>query len=309
MNNFFFLLLLLAACQQTETVKVQEKQTPERWMLFYLGGQSNMDGYGYNKDLPEDLNQTIDDVYIFDGNQVPDNTPDGGLGRWSPLKPGYGTGFRSDGNQNFYSDRFGPELSFGRRMKALFPGQKIAIIKYARGGSSIADTESYGTWTPEFDKGQGLNQYDAYLTTLRSAFAKSDINEDGREDVLVPFGIAWMQGESDAVQTPAIAMAYEANLKQLIDLMRASLREDDLPVAIGKIKDSGMDEDGLLMDHLAIVHQAQANFCEKDAKATLVNSTENYSFLSDPWHYTSPDYIDLGQQFAEALAALIKNGK
>lgn len=267
-----------------------------------------MDGYGYNNDLPQALQDEIKDVYIFCGNQVPDNTPNGGLGVWAPLKAGFGTGFNSNGVTNTYSDRFGPELAFGARIKALFPDQKIAIIKYSRGGTSIAAGASgYGCWEPDFEVGEGLNQYDSYFTTLRSAFADEDINKDGRRDVLIPFGIAWMQGEADANHTMASAQAYETNLKRLMDLFRASLREDDLPVVIGQIADSGMDEtDDKMMDHLEIVQQAQLNFTIKDRAAALVKNTENYEFLSDRWHYKSKNYIDLGQAFAEELAKLIR---
>ena len=56
--------------------------------LFYLGGQSNMDGYGYNKELPKSLKGNFKDVWIFHGNPVPDENPTGGQGEWDILKPG-----------------------------------------------------------------------------------------------------------------------------------------------------------------------------------------------------------------------------
>jgi hypothetical protein len=113
-----------------------------------------------------------------------------------------------------------------------------------------------------------------------------------------------MQGESDAVFSRQIAERYESNLKRLIDLMRAAFRIDDLPVVIGQISDSGRDEkDGKVWNHLEIVTAAQAAFVEKDPTAALVTSTENYQY-SDPWHYDSAGYIDLGRKFAEAVLAL-----
>ena len=69
---------------------------------------------------------------IYHGNTAADNTPADGRGLWSTLCPGHGVGFRSDGDTNFYSNRFGVELTFAVKMKELFPDEKIAIIKYSK---------------------------------------------------------------------------------------------------------------------------------------------------------------------------------
>ena len=39
----------------------------DKWKVYYLGGQSNMDGYGYNLKLPDSLNIEIKNTMIFDG--------------------------------------------------------------------------------------------------------------------------------------------------------------------------------------------------------------------------------------------------
>jgi iduronate 2-sulfatase len=114
-----------------------------------------------------------------------------------------------------------------------------------------------------------------------------------------------MQGESDAVVDETLARRYEANLKRLMDLIRAALRTDDLPVVIGRISDSKNDPSGQVWQFGPIVRQAQADFVEKDTAAALVTSTDNYDY-SDKWHYDSAGYIDLGRQFAEAMAKLEK---
>jgi broad specificity phosphatase PhoE len=118
----------------------------------------------------------------------------------------------------------------------------------------------------------------------------------------------WMQGESDAYLDEAIARRYEANLKRLMDLIRAALRTDDLPVAVGRISDSKNDPSGQVWKFGEIVRQAQADFVEKDTAAALVTSTDNYDY-SDKWHYDSEGYIDLGKQFAEAVAQVEKQQK
>ncbi len=85
---------------------ISPKASADDYRLYYLGGQSNMDGYGYVKDLPEDLNVELPSVMIFHGNTSPDGQPVDGRGLWTALKPGHGVGFRSDGSENQYSQRY-----------------------------------------------------------------------------------------------------------------------------------------------------------------------------------------------------------
>jgi hypothetical protein len=274
--------------------------------VFYLGGQSNMDGYGYNKDLPEELQKKNGDVWIFHGNPVGDDFPDGGLGLWESLMPGHGVGFSSDGNSNRLSERFGVELTLAKRLQELCKGERIALIKYSRGGSSIDSLAAgrFGCWDPDFNGTTGMNQYDFFLKTVQKAMGTHDINGDGRNDILVPAGIVWMQGESDASYTEEIAGGYYSNLKRLMDLIRAALHTDDLPVVIGKISDSWNDEvDSKMWDYGELVQYAQEKYARTDGHAAVVRSTRYYKY-SDPWHYDSEGYIDLGYQFAEALYRL-----
>ncbi|MCA9190876.1 MAG: hypothetical protein KDB03_03900 [Planctomycetales bacterium] len=272
-----------------------------------------MDGYGYTKDLSGDATSPVDGVMIFHGNQGLDGRAIDGRGQWATLRPGHGVGFASDGTTNNYSDRFGVELTFARRLQELSPGANIAIIKYSRGGTSIAADATaatrFGCWEPDFhasDEQFGdVNQYDHFLATVRNALSVADIDGDGVNDDLRPTGIVWMQGESDAGEEQ-VARRYEANLKRLMDLIRASLRQDDVRVVIGRISDSRNDvydtqsANGKVWDFGEIVREAQSDFVAKDENAALVTSTDNYGY-SDPWHYDSPGYLDLGRQFADAM--------
>ena len=166
-RNTLTLLLIIAFslsfsfCQENNYNKIR---------LFYLGGQSNMDGYGYNRDLPDSLNQTYKNVWIFHGNTAGDQQPNGGLGKWEVLKPGHGVGFFSDGIKNNLSNRFGIELSFIKKLQAIYPNEKIALIKYSKGGTSIDGQAAgnYGSWDPDFKDGTGINQYDHFLNTIKS---------------------------------------------------------------------------------------------------------------------------------------------
>ncbi|MGY5356109.1 sialate O-acetylesterase [Wenyingzhuangia sp. IMCC45467] len=296
MTKLFLLLALplsiFAQSKKVDSVKV-----------FYLGGQSNMDGYGYNKDLPKSLNKKIKNVYIFHGNPTKDERTDGGKGIWTSLKPGHGRGFSSDANENKLSNRFGVELSFAQKLQEIYPNQKIALIKYSRGGTSI-DTlgNPTGNWDSNYRGKTGKNQYDYFLETVKNAYAQTDIDGDGITDVLVPSGIIWMQGESDAKQED-IALRYYQHLDKLMNLIRAAFRVDDLPVVIGKISDSWNNDEGKVWKYGEIVQAAQEKFALTDKNATIVRDTRYYKY-SDRYHYNSEGYIDLGIKFAEALEKL-----
>jgi lysophospholipase L1-like esterase len=282
--------------------------------LYYLGGQSNMDGYGRVEELPEDLQGPVEGVRIFHGNTAPDATPEDGRGVWSELRPGHGVGYESDGEGVRYSDRFGVELTFARTLRELDPEARIALVKYSRGGTSLdrAAALHFGSWDPDYPGGResGTNQYDHFLATLRHATAVGDIDGDGEADTLVPKGIVWMQGEADAFHTADIARRYEAHLTRMMNLMRAALRVDDLPVVIGRISDSGQDEeegDGRVWNHGDVVRAAQASFVAHDPRAALVTTTDGYGY-SDRWHYDSAGYLDLGREFARAVHGLRADG-
>ena len=278
----------------------------KKYKVFYLGGQSNMDGFGYNKELPAELNKPVEGVYIFHGNSTRDSFELGGQGIWEVLKPGHGTGHTSTSEKNNLSDRFGVEITFAREMKKMYPNENIAIIKYSRGGTSIHIDAAgpFGCWDPDFTSGTGINQYDHFLATVNNAFTIKDIDGDGETDELIPSGILWMQGESDAY-TPEIANLYLFNLKRLTDLMRAAFLVDDLPVVIGRISDSGNDTDGKVWDCGNIVRWQQAKFVNQDGNAALITTTDNYGY-SDKWHYDTEGYIDFGKQFAIEMQQLLK---
>ena len=275
------------------------------YKLYFLGGQSNMDGYGSISELPAELNVPVSGVWIFHGNTVADDSTGGGRGIWTDLRPGHGVGFSSDGVENAYSERFGVEQTFAMRLRELDPEANIAIIKYSRGGTSIdsAAAGGSGSWDPNYGGGDGVNQYDHFLSAVRQAISVSDIDGDGTPDNLVPAGILWMQGESDAAYTEEIAAHYLGNLTQLMGLFRTAFQVDDLPVVIGRISDSGQDESGKVWDHGDIIREAQAAFVESDVAAALVTSTDDYSY-SDPYHYDTAGYIDLGRKFADAVVGI-----
>ncbi len=301
---------LLVACQNASAPDAQSPTLSTdgtEFDVYFLAGQSNMDGFGYNDELPDGLKAAQTGTYIFAGHPGANNgETGGGLGLWAPLTPGFGTGFSSDGTTNDLSNRFGPELSFAKRLKDLEPNKTIAIIKASRGGTSLAlGASGYGDWALDYEDGNGRNSYDNALTAISRAMTTTDIDGDGAADTLTPKGIIWMQGESDAAHTPETAAAYRDNLEAMMDLLRAALWTDDLPVVIGQIKDSGDTPETRVMRYSPEVIATQIAFAADDPCASLVTVTEDFEFpADDPWHYRSPNYVTLGEAFAEAVIGL-----
>ena len=55
------------------------------WKVYYFGGQSNMDGYGFNDQLSDSLKRRISNSMIFNGKRDNKGSILGGIGVWAPV--------------------------------------------------------------------------------------------------------------------------------------------------------------------------------------------------------------------------------
>ncbi|MGB3606450.1 hypothetical protein, partial [Psychroserpens sp.] len=73
----------------------------------------------------------------------------------------------------------------------------------------------------------------------------------------------------------------------------------------GKISDSQIEgSNGRVWQYGELVQYAQEKFVKYDQHASIVRSTKYYNY-SDPFHYNSDGFIDLGVQFANAMLELM----
>lgn len=276
-----------------------------RYDLYILAGQSNMDGEGLTTDLPDDLSGIQKEAWVYNPNRRNDQQPIDNRGFWEKLRPGHGSGYYTDGRRSLHSKKFGPELSFASRMREKNPDKKLLIYKYAKGGSSIHPgiTTGWGCWDPGYDRGNGINQWTHFRYHLHRAIEKAE-KKFGH---VVPAGIIWHQGESDASHTRTIADAYGVNLSSLLMQMREEAGNPSLPVVVGQISDSmiGRGKRKQTYPFGDTVKSAQRKFVEQDKHSALVTAPEGHGFI-DAWHYDSRAYIDFGICFADAMMDLQK---
>ncbi len=229
--------------------------------VILMAGQSNMEGRGQNADLADlapGLQQPQADVQIH------------WHGVWSDLQPGLG-------GQN---TEFGPELTFGRAVADALPGENIVLIKYAAGGTNLAED-----WNPSLPG----SMWTGFVNAVNNALAALDPSVYDPQIV----GMVWMQGERDS-KFEEMALAYEQNLATFIPAVREQFGVPNLPFIIGQIhsKNTG--------DFKYTIQDAQTNVWMNTPNSGLVY-TDDLSLHADLLHYDSRGSLDLGFRFADEV--------
>jgi hypothetical protein len=275
---------------------------PAATKVFLLAGQSNMAGVGgYSGYLPANTYPWTDPPYgqppfppcpapynqplaaVQFWNYAPDLNPGGyeiqpGAGNgWIPLQNGYGSLKLDHGPQ------FGPELSFGAKLHELYPNDEIYLVKYARGGTSLANQ-----WNPSTG-----SCYTMFKSRVQAAMANLAAN--GKNPTIA--GMIWMQGEDDSV-VASYAQAYQTNLQNLV----AGVRSDfgvAMKFVAGRISYMGTRFGGTTAT-CNQVRNAQWNISSYVSNASCID-TDGLQWAY--WgHFGTQGQIDLGNRFAAEFA-------
>lgn len=247
--------------------------------VFILAGQSNMDGRGSTAELSGPLAVWATpqrDVRLAYSN----STKRGAYtsGGFVPLQPGYSVKpgvFEKEGKSfTFPGTTFGPEVSFGRTLAEALPKERIALIKFSEGGTSLSID-----WAP--DNADGV--YPQCLAFVRQAL--KTLRADG--DLVELSGVVWHQGESDFKLPPG---EYRVLLKGFIARLRKDLNSPDLPFIVGEVFDNGQ-RNGVRADQLAV---------SKSVPATLFVASVGLHTRDQGTHFDTPSQIELGQRMARA---------
>jgi hypothetical protein len=266
--------------------------------VFLLAGQSNMAGLGaYSGYLGDSAPETQAPYNVADkACPVPYTTPQTGVYFWnytadtvsgSIHNPGTGKGWiNNQFGYGYRTDQFGPELSFGYRMKQLYPNDEIYLIKYGISGTTLAED-----WNPD---GTGPC-YNTFIARVNAAMTNLTTNH---KDPTIA-GMAWMQGESDAIESYSFSVNYESNLVNFIGKVRTFVKTSfgttTLPIVMGRIT--------------TYYGSTTNNTIVRNAQNDIVNKVQNISvFNTDDleWayrgHYGTQGQIDLGIRFANEFA-------
>ncbi|BDS07010.1 hypothetical protein NT6N_20500 [Oceaniferula spumae] len=263
-------------------VQVDPNFGPEKIVVYLLGGQSNCFGLGATSGLSSELQAPLAEV-LFRYDQ-----PSAGSGSlttksWIALQPGSGN-----------NGGLGPEVLFGRILHEEVGSQetRIALVKYAKGGSSL-----FIDWAPGGNAttvGDGA-EYVSFQNTVNSALSDLAILYPNSEISIK--GMIWMQGENDARNEQGDA--YQTNLNNFIADVRATYGAD-LPFVVGQLSDGQTD---LPAVQLQKVQDAQAAVAAADRWVGLVN-TNDLSLLSDNLHFNTAGQVGMGTRFAKVMLTL-----
>lgn len=269
--------LLLISCNAQKQIVNTQKKTK----VFFLAGQSNMDGraraFNLTKEDRERINKAQNNVTLYYNHQDPV-----GL---QPTKvlPHIAKKFEAD-------TLFGPELFFGVRMSEAYPEHKIILIKRARGGMSL-----YGAWNPDWDKAKAELMNETKAPKLYSDFigyAKEIIKGMNPEEYELS-GMLWVQGETDSGKRfgPEPAEAYEQNLKNLLNGVRTEFESPNLPFLIFQVGNGKVVE-------------GMQNIAKSDEYVSLIPQSNNkkskdYYKKNPPpiGHYICESMKRIGEQF------------
>ena len=193
-----------------------------------------------------------------------------------------------------------PEVSFTPAVTKALGKDKVIVVKDAHGGQSIrswakSNHEFPPPTTGRVPKVRG-ELYDRLMEKVKSAI-------EGQSLETVTF--VWMQGESDLNNT-----AYDAYLKELLEQLEADLAFKKINVVIGRISDSGLDQEKRL-EGRKYIRRIQKEFTEAHPRGAWVdtddlNDRKEGDKVIHDLHYTKEGYRILGTRFAEKAIGLIK---
>ena len=275
--------------------------------VFILSGQSNAVGYNTIKDLHE-LNEEVQksirkesQILFWPGS----NARPGFENTWTTLQPGV-SGISAE--EPYRDSAFGPEIGFAIDIQNAFPDERIALIKYAEGGTGIARSADYEDYIPALkgfdDHGRNwhppvLGQepgilYKNLLDNIQSALSVLKSQEINYEIA----GFLWMQGEHEAGISKKMAADYGNLLRLFRESVRHDLNLENLPFMVGEINSH-------TWAFADIARKVQAEACQNDPDSRLVRSTDltRGSIGGEP-HFDANGMLQLGNRFAEGFKSL-----
>lgn len=319
---FLFILMVLFTIVVAPNEKKVEASNGQTIDIYLIAGQSNAAGYtkvdATDKsdllDYDARYETGFDNVLYYGCTDVNVSDPLPSMSIQS-TKIGLGKS----------AEHIGPELGMAEYFvidKGI--SNKVGIIKYASGSSSI-----YDDYTSTNNKLRG-NWYSPSVAKVISGGVVGDTNISGNcyrvfldvvEQGLEAYkaagytpvikGIAWMQGESEA-QSKEYSAKYDVLLTALIKDMREGIAErakkvgvldsesncDSLPVVVAKLP-SKYETVYPTAAYTSVVREKQQLVADQDPFVTTIDNDDFALPGTDTHHYNCYDMLKLGNNFAK----------
>lgn len=270
----------------TSAIQAAELQRPEagkKIKVFVLAGQSNMEGRADGDKLPSRDRTRLANVQ---GRvQLAYNSePVCALGTVRPPEE-----IAAIYNVEHI---FGPELFFGVALAEAWPDERILLIKYTAGATSL-----YGAWNPDWsaDKAAAMGEesepklYPAMTTYVNKVLAGY------RSDQYEILAMLWVQGETDTGREPAES-AYGGNLRTLVECIRLDTRCAHLPFLLFQVGG------GKVVEGMRIVAR-EVPRVHLIPQSSDADSSDFYQKIENG-HYNHEGQKKLGLRFAECFLGL-----
>ena len=280
--------------------------------VLLFGGQSNALGWGYQQyleDTGDPLRLPQTDVEMFfdipGTGFLPKNT-------LLPLQSGNSNpGVKPLPNEypaltNAPISRFGPELSFARtvRDRITAPDTKVAVIKFAMGGTSLWNPTQ---WLPDGTTNSATDGK-LYRTFQEVAWRGIAALKQKYPDYTVEvLGMAWVQGESDAIENRG--SEYQKHLTDFIADVKATFNTN-LTFVLSKISPNQIagTSNRTNIVNWPLVRAAQDAVAAMVPKVAATETTGSVYAVSKglsegQFHFKTSALLQIGRDLGNALVA------
>ena len=288
---------------------------PTRIHVVLVAGQSNAEGVASGAELPtEPVNlrnpqanipfyyHYLPNMFLHDKNRPDVAAATDAVGTFTSLRPG-SSGLQSPGMG------FGPEITLGAQLAPVIekrPGERLAIIKFAKGATALVPWWTAGGDDTPKDDGECYRIFQRAVKDGLAALRATYPNADARIAAMI-----WVQGESDSL-SPRQAEAYGDNLSRLIGDVRKTFG-DGIPFVLSRLSDQQLK-------YAAPDSPTHAGFlavrrCQEQVAASVPSTymldTDGPSFnvRTDRIHFSAAGQQALGVAFAEKIEAILAGTK
>lgn len=289
---------------------------PTRIHVVLVAGQSNAEGVASGAELPtEPVNlrnpqanipfyyHYLPNMFLHDKNRTDVAASADAVGTFTSLRPG-SSGLSSPGMG------FGPEITLGAQLAPVIekrPGERLAIIKFAKGATGLATEWAAGGDKTAKGDGECYRIFQRVvkdgLATLRETYPHAEVRIAA---------MVWVQGETDSLNLQLFAEPYGQNLTRLIGDVRKTFG-DDIPFVLSRLSDQQLK-------YAAPDSPTHAGFlavrCHQEQVAASVPSTymldtdgPRFNVCADRIHFSAAGQQALGAAFAEKIAAILAGSK